>query len=77
MECVICFAVAMASVMGNRLCLNIRTLAQNSQDETEAIATRNPMSTLRFMSTFPFVKTQIQSQDDGEAWVGEISAESE
>lgn len=31
MECAVCFAVATASVMGNRLCLNIRAMAQDPE----------------------------------------------
>jgi len=55
MECVICFAVAMASVMGNRLCLNIRVLAQDSDIEDDS--TQNPLSDLTFSHTLPCIKT--------------------
>ena len=60
MECVICFAVAMASVMGNRLCLNIRSLTQHPEDKTDA--TKHPLSTLTFSYSFPFAKTRDENQ---------------
>ncbi|TCD67435.1 hypothetical protein EIP91_012407 [Steccherinum ochraceum] len=60
MECVICFAVAMASVMGNRLCLNIRSLAERLDltDDT----TQTPLSNLSFSHTLPYLKTQDDSR---------------
>lgn len=55
MECVICFAVAMASVMSSRLCLNIRSVAQKSDAAGEHM--RGALSTLTFSHTLPLLKT--------------------
>ena len=69
MQCVMAFAVAMASVMGNRLCLNIRSVAQSSDEEGTKM--RNVLSALKFCHTFSSsTTTQDENQDEQDIEVG-------